>query len=48
MKDGYTPLHIAAQNGHSDIVEIFIKLGADISVVQKVNEFDSNDCDHIA
>ena len=31
--DKYTPLHLAAQNGHVRAVEILLKSGADINAV---------------
>ena len=43
VQDGYTPLHIAAQNGHVEVVETLIKSGADISVVEKVSQCENND-----
>ena len=32
----FTPLHVAAQNGHVEVVEILVKLGADVSVTLEV------------
>ena len=37
MQDEWTPLHLAAQNGHVEVVDTLIKSGADISVVEKVS-----------
>lgn len=31
-KAGFTPLHMAAQEGHEDCVEMLIERGADINV----------------
>ena len=37
MQDGWTPLYIAAQNGHVNIVKALIKLGkADVDPIDKV------------
>jgi len=33
----FTPLHIAAQNGHVKVVESLLKSGADISAVEEVS-----------
>ena len=33
----WTPLHLAVQNGHISVVEILIRLKADINAVDKVN-----------
>ena len=35
-QDGETPLYIASQNGHSDVVNMLIKNGADINLTFKV------------
>ena len=35
-QDGATPLFIASQNGHSDVVNILIKNGADINLARNV------------
>ena len=36
MQSGSTPLHLAVQNGHNQVVQTLIRLGADISAVNKV------------
>ena len=38
-QDGATPLHIASQNGHSDIVTILIKSGANINMAMNVSDY---------
>ena len=29
-QDGATPLYMASQNGHSDVVNVLIRIGADV------------------
>lgn len=36
--DGFTPLHLAALNGHYQIAEYLIQKGADIKLVNKKNQ----------
>ena len=36
MQGGSTPLHLAVQHGHNQVVQTMIRLGADISAVNKV------------
>ena len=43
VQNQWTPLHLAAQNGHVEVVETLIKSGADISVVEKVSQCENND-----
>ena len=35
-QDGITPLYVASQNGHSDVVNILIRNGADINLAHNV------------
>ena len=35
-QDGATPLFIASQNGHSDVVNILIRNGADVNMAANV------------
>ena len=35
-QNGATPLYVASQNGHSDVVNILIRNGADINLVRHV------------
>ena len=37
-KDGYTPIYIAAQNGHTDAVKELIAAGCDINLAMKVKQ----------
>lgn len=36
IKDGWTPLHLAAQEGHADVAELLIRKGARLSCENKV------------
>ena len=36
VQNQQTPLHVAAQNGHTSMVESLIKCGADVNAVDKV------------
>ena len=36
VQDRWTPLHFAAQNGHTVVVEFLIKSGADVSATLQV------------
>ena len=36
-QDGATPLYVASQNGHSDIVNILIRNGADVDLACEVS-----------
>jgi len=37
-KDGFTPLYIASQEGHLDLVKLLIEKGAEINKIGKVGE----------
>ena len=39
FKIGYTPLHCASQNGHTDVVKLLIESGAQIDVSSTVREW---------
>lgn len=36
VQDKWTALHVAARNGHTAVVEILIKAGADVNVASTV------------
>lgn len=36
MRDGYTPLHVAAKEGHVEICELLLDKGASVSLTTKV------------
>ena len=36
LQDGTTPLFIASQQGHSDVVNILIRNGADVNMAKEV------------
>ena len=37
-QNGSTPLYIASENGHSDVVNILIGNGADVNLVEEVRK----------
>ena len=37
-QSGATPLYVASQNGHSDVVNILIRNGADVNLSWKVHD----------
>ena len=39
LQDGWTALHIAAQENHTDVVAVLLKEGADCNVQNKVIPF---------
>ena len=39
LQYGRTPLHVAAENGHTDVVDILLKHGADVNTQDKVRNF---------
>ena len=30
VQDGFSPLHVASQNGHTDVVDLLVRAGADV------------------
>ena len=36
VQDGYSPVYIASQNGHTDVVDLLVSEGADIHLAIKV------------
>ena len=36
MQSGYSPLHLAVENCHFEVVEELVRAGTDINVVNKV------------
>ena len=41
-QSAYSPLHLAAENCHFEIVEILVRAGADINAVNKVQLYTNN------
>ena len=39
IKYKWTPLHLGAQNGHTEVVKSLVELGADIGAVEGVRLF---------
>ena len=37
LQDGFTPLIVASQEGHKDIVEVLLNHGAEMDLPQKVS-----------
>ena len=31
VQDGYSPLYVASQEGHTDVVDVLVKAGADVN-----------------
>ena len=38
LQDGWTALHLACYNGHTEVVEILLMNNADISATNKVSD----------
>ena len=36
IQDGVTPLYVASEQGHSDVVNVLIRNGADINLLRNV------------
>ena len=41
-QDGSTPLNVASQNGHSDVVKILIRNGADVNLANNVWRYNAS------
>jgi ankyrin repeat protein len=39
MQDGYTPAHVASENGHTETVALLLANKADINSANKVQQF---------
>ena len=39
LQNNITPIHYAAASNHTPVVETLVKAGADINVVDKVNQY---------
>ena len=39
LQDGRSPLHVAAEEGHTDVVNMLITHSADIDIKDKVRKF---------
>ena len=36
MQDGTSPVYIASQNGHTDVVDLLVQAGAEINLAETV------------
>ena len=37
VQDGFSPLYVASQEGHTDVVDLLLKAGADVHQMSKVH-----------
>jgi len=39
LQNNSTPLHFASSNNHAPVVEALVNAGADVNVINKVNQY---------